>query len=147
MITMDGCLLSRNFSYPLMSCRGLQYSPPGCMHMGMLPCERLTDLAADAEFGAMLKTAFEGEKAPVTLLNFVSAPEAWQPSEKELNQTGTALLNRALQLVSNAACGQLRSVASCLAAGTSCSCLAVKSPWHGCMLFENHMQRQETMVC
>jgi hypothetical protein len=56
-------------------------------------CKHLTDLAANADSGAMLKTAFEGENAPVTLLNFVSAPEAWQPSEKELNQTGAALLN------------------------------------------------------
>jgi hypothetical protein len=96
------------------------------MVTGMLLCERLTDPAADAESGAMLKTAFEGEKAPVTLLNFISAPEAWQPSEKELNQTGTALLNPELELITNAACRQAGSIASCLAAGTILSCLAVK---------------------
>lgn len=77
----------------------------------------------------MLKMAFEGEKAPVTLLNFVSAPEAWQPSDKELNQTGTALLNPELKRVTHAACGQVGSTSSGLAAGTICSRLAVKSPW------------------
>jgi hypothetical protein len=62
----------------------------------------------------------------VTLLNFVSAPEAWQPSEKELNQTGTARLDSELKLVTSAACRQLDSAASSPVAGTICSCLAVE---------------------
>lgn len=70
----------------------------------MLLCKHLTDLAADADSGDMLKTAFEGEKAPVTLLNFVSAPEAWQPSKKELNQAGAALLHSELKRTTSAAC-------------------------------------------